>query len=386
MTSPNSNPTSVRSCAWCGRVTEDLDRDHVFPRGIGGTLDFFLWSCRVCQKAIGRAETDLIKRSPASVYRFDVGPGPRKRSRPTSGLVQAKRSLRKTGPGCGYAQVGMRARHGVFEYTSIEICLSTLKARTRGKGPEDVDDLIARVIALRSVPLDKRTGYPTGLNVDFLRDHEDEIRSDPEFWPRVVVEPDDKLTLLARDEQEARVFLGVLTYLCSEGAFSDHSQWRSSSVPAGTPHLVSLLWNPESERQVAAKIAYGVILVAGLGTIIEFRKSEQLRRFVLEGSPGGATLPVEKLVDFGAIAGAIERQSVIIDVSEGRLQGLVTIYGSAFRVDLGKPQDLSLESNPQMLSIPLVAVTSTDEGPTRFLDHKDGEKLRKVIEEGLNGK
>jgi len=245
MDNTREKPPAQTRCAWCGAF-DSLDKDHVIPRCIGGTRDLFVWACRKCQTAIGRAETELIKRSPASIYRFDVGPGPRRRTRSASGLVLPSRVLRKTGPGCGYALIGMRALREIFELPAIEFSLEKRHARKRGAAPEVIDDLLRRLLAVvEGPPADD--GLLGEIDVEFLRDWEDEVRQDPEFWPRAYISATNRLTLLARDPRKAEALLHALVYLARKGALSDHRDWSSHTIPAGVGYRVALAWKTECE-------------------------------------------------------------------------------------------------------------------------------------------
>lgn len=158
----------AQRCAWCGNSKSELTKDHVFPRGLGGTLQLAIPSCGACKGKIDKAEieTEVIHRSPFAWYRLDQGPPPRDRSRPESGAVEARYVLVKDWMG-GYNEVVPRAHRDPISLPCIEFDVTSLSARrfratpdeviarVRGATPEDARRLVEAVLKVVQGPPDK---------------------------------------------------------------------------------------------------------------------------------------------------------------------------------------------------------------------------------------
>ena len=97
-------------CTWCDSPIMQESKDHVFPRGLGGTLDADLWvyDCERCRASISKAEDEVVHRSHLSVYRFVRGLLLRHKKRPSSGLIEPRISLVKDPTANQYAVFALR--------------------------------------------------------------------------------------------------------------------------------------------------------------------------------------------------------------------------------------------------------------------------------------
>src|ERR1043166_9246865 len=96
-----------RRCAWCGEVKE-ATKDHIFPRGIGGTLELSIPSCEECQGKIRLAETEVARRSIFALHRLENGPRPSDKRQPDSGAVETQFCLVKDNWLGGYREIVLR--------------------------------------------------------------------------------------------------------------------------------------------------------------------------------------------------------------------------------------------------------------------------------------
>lgn len=357
-------------CVWCGKSESKLTKDHVFPRGLGGTKQLAVKACGVCQRAISQAEGEVGHRSLYALYRIDKGPPPRHKNRPESGAVEAKYILVKDWLG-GYNEVVPRSHRDPIPLPCLEFDVTSLSvpgfettpeeviARVRGATPEDARRIVEAVLKVVQGPPDK-SGLLGEVPVELLSEAESGIVSDPDFWPRVLLDLNGRLKIRARDGQEATRLFEAVIYLAQRGAFKDLSGWATWQVQAGTPHLFCLEWNYSALLRVVAKIAYGAAYCRALPKILESESLRQVRDFVLGTQNGNTTLPVRQISDTESISDWPDHHVVLIESCYDQLQGIVVLCGACFIVDLGE------NPLPAVFARPVVAMSRRDGTDTRF--------------------
>src|SRR5258708_7319967 len=95
-------------CTWCDRNDVRLDKDHIFPRALGGTKELWVPSCRICQTVISKLERQAARQSHYSLFCLTHGPAGRDKRKPSSGLIRARYVLSKHPLG-GYGEVAIHA-------------------------------------------------------------------------------------------------------------------------------------------------------------------------------------------------------------------------------------------------------------------------------------
>jgi hypothetical protein len=373
----------LQHCVWCGNSKNELTKDHVFPRGLGGTRQLAVPSCRTCQDKIRSAETEVARRSIFALYRLDKGPPPSDKKQSDSGAVEAKYVLVKDWLG-GYNEVAPRSHRDPITLPCIEFDVTSLGThrfgatseegitRVRGSTPEDVKRLVEAVLKVVQGPPDK-SGLLGEVPVELLSEAESGIASDPDFWPRVFLDLKGQLKIRARDGQEATRLFEAVVYRAQRGAFKALSGWATWQVQAGTPHLFCLEWNYSALLRVVAKIAYGAAYCRALPKILESESLRQVRDFVLGTQNGNTTLPVRQIGDTESISDWPDHHVVLIESCRNRLQGIVALCGACFIVDLGE--------NPlsEVFARPVVAMSRRDGTDTRFATDDVAKMVAEIL-------
>lgn len=309
-------------CQWCGTEAANLTKDHIFPRFMGGTRDLFLWSCRACQEAIGKFETHVSRYSPASIFRAFVGPGPRRPSRPTSGLARPAFAFRTDTP--GLPQASFRAGKGSLDLPAMEVNFKTRLVQTRGSR-EETDLLIEKLREGEFVP-------------HLLDDQEKKLVGDQDFVPKAYLTPDGELHVVALTIEDTLRCMALLITTAEDGAFEDKSKWSSSQVVQPS-YRVKCEWNPIADRRVAAKIALGICLREGVDNALDGAQLSRLRRFLFGELDDLDEKLCRKLSDYGDEADHTDTQFVVLDQHNGRGRAAVRVYGARFEIDLGLIKD-----------------------------------------------
>jgi len=245
-------------CTWCQLDNAGVERDHVFPRAIGGTRDVTVPACRNCQDRISVAETELSRRSIYSIYLID-GASPKgrdKRRDPSSGSLQSLYSIGPHPLG-GYSELAFRAGHdlpAVLPYIEIDV-RKTKQVRRRGLRPEDLDRLVRAItpifrdapeqaIRKRKIPVKTEEVHEIGLSDD--------------FWPRVALALDERPYIRARTRAEATQFARLVHFYVRTHKFGKYAGWESSEVAAGQTHWFALRYRNARVLRAIAKIACGL--------------------------------------------------------------------------------------------------------------------------------
>ena len=363
-----------QQCTWCRKTDLPVTGDHVFPRSIGGTKQLTVPACKPCQTFLSKAEAVLARRSIFGLYTLDGGPPPRHKKKPESGTFNSSYSLVKDSKIGGYAEVVFRVGKLPKTLPSIEIdVVSGRGARVHGTTPQEVDQLVERLIAsVQKVP--DETGCIGEISCDFVEE-DSEIASDADFWPRALLDIRGNLKIRACNPEEGKRLAQIIIPLAQQGAFSDHSQWMKGQIPAGTPHHVSFSYYEPDVLRIIAKIAYGV-LRAKVGPILSAENWFNGVRSFVRGEDGtDENPPVLPLSDPGDFKGWHEVHLALIDIHEGELRGVIMLYGGCHLVRFGRAPEISSQIEV------VLAASRRDGSDTRFIK---GEAATEIAEEIKN--
>jgi hypothetical protein len=166
-------------------------------------------------------------------------------------------------------------------------------------------------------------------------DLHDDISSDPEFWPRIVLLPGDHLLLRGRNPEEIGRFFQVFMQIATSD-YEVPAQWsnkQEDQILGGTQHLISLKFDPQTVRRVAAKAAYGLFrTIAGRSLDPEY--DLYLRRYIL-GLVDGIEEPVSIEPDPLSTTTSEKPHAVLLSPPHDPQGAIVSFYDYRFRVDLG---------------------------------------------------
>ena len=320
-------------CTWCQIEEENLTNDHVIPRALGGTLEFSLIACNRCQTSLSKVEEEVARRSILAFHALTSPLRPRHPDRPTSGLLKSNYLLVKHPLG-GYGESILRSGERMESLAHIEINVepgTVPQARIRGPSPEAAQRLLSMLrLALASRPRED------GLLCEFkVRCEVDPATAaDPDFWPRIVLFPGDRLLIRARSPEECVRFARALTQLAVGSYQVDPSRWGLGIVvEGGTPHTLSLKFNPQTIRRVAAKIAYGFYVLLSACSL-QREHDHQLRHYIL-GLGKSEDEPVLQSEWPENWVTSDKPHYVLISPQFDRDAAIVSLYGWHFRVDLG---------------------------------------------------
>lgn len=365
-----------KDCVWCGNPSED--KDHVFPRCLGGTKQLVVPACRDCQTKISYAEIEVARRSEFALYRLDKGPLPRKKKNLSSGSVEATYVLVKDNRLGGYIEVALRAKQHPITLPCIEFDVNTGNARCRGTKPEDVDRLIDAVLRVVSGPPDE-SGLLGSVDVELLSETESNYATDPDWWPRIFLDLKERLIVRAGNGDEAVQLFAMVLELAQRGAFNDHSQWATGEILAGTPHRVKLQYDGLALARVVAKIACALAYRKALPMRLDSDRLRAINLFVLGKEEKDFDLPVQYISEAGSFTQWPDYHLAKIESYKGNLVGIVILHGACFLVNLGE------DPLPEIFSQPVVAMSLKDGTNTFFvtddLAQSIGEALKEHIEQ-----
>src|SRR6266852_7680391 len=104
--SKNSSAYAHGRCTWCDRNDVLIDKDHIFPRALGGTKELSVPACRSCQTVISKLETQAARQSHYSLFCLTHGPAGRDKRKASSGVIRARYVLTKHPLG-GYGEAAV---------------------------------------------------------------------------------------------------------------------------------------------------------------------------------------------------------------------------------------------------------------------------------------
>ena len=238
-------------CFWCDKEFELLTDDHIVPQSLGGTLDFKVQSCGSCQTRLSKAEREVARKSTLAVHALASPLRPRDPDRPTSGHLQPSFLIVRHPLG-GYAESLLSAGETMRSLAYFETKVASgepIQVRVRGANPADAQLLLD--LCRRALRLDEKIGrgelmceLTANLEVD------PEIASDPEFWPRMVLLPGNRIMFRARDPEELLRCAKALEFVARSAYQVDPSQWMGSvQIKAGTTHKILLRFDPQCVRR-----------------------------------------------------------------------------------------------------------------------------------------
>lgn len=229
----------VWTCTWCGRAITQRSKDHVFPRGLGGTLDAGLWvyDCERCRASISKAEYEVVHRSHLSVYRFKEGLLPRHKERPSSGLVEPSISLVKNPTTNRYVVFSLRTGTTYPHILpALEINLANGNLFFHGSQPEDPKTLMGKINSLLQHKPD--ASWQIGeISLRQLEEVATTIAQDSDFNPRVYLTARGQLEICARTPKEGLATIRALTHLARNNILASYepSGWQTWQMPGKYP-------------------------------------------------------------------------------------------------------------------------------------------------------
>jgi hypothetical protein len=195
------------------------------------------------------------------------------------------------------------------------------------------------------------------------------IAKDDEFWPRIVLDLAGKVFIRARNPVEAGNFITLFVRALETGAFRDHSSWTSGEVVGGTVHTVAMRYRASAVVRVVAKIACGLTFLR-LGC--DGPKSEIHRNARAVVNPEGPDAPAaftKFISEPGTLRLWPDHHVGIVELREGHLRSIVSLYGDCRTIDLG-PLLNSVEFKP-------IVAFCREDGTHAFI--VEGEESEKVI-------
>jgi hypothetical protein len=206
-----------------------------------------------------------------------------------------------------------------------------VEARIRGTAPADVQKLIDIFRGFLKV---KRGPGELVCELKVSTDLDPKISADPEFWPRIIMLPGDRLMVRARDPEEAMRFCNVFMHIAVSEFQVNAGTWGEGTViKGGTDHMIALSYDPQCVRRVAAKIGYGLFRAIS-GERLQVDLDEQMRQFIL-GNRDSEDEPVKEEPERGTFTTNDDPHCVVISSEPDGLKAFVRLYGLHLRVDLG---------------------------------------------------
>ena len=343
-------------CFWCLDDKGETTDDHVVPRSIGGTLQFSVPSCVACQTAISKIERDVSRKSILAIHAVSSAVRARHPNRPYSGVLGTPYVLAKHPQG-GYGEAILWAGGNVKALPHVELKVvpgEPPEGRIRGASWEDSERLFSRFRSAINQSPD-----PDGLvcEIKLSLELEASVKSDPDFWPRIVLLPDEQLLIRARDAEEARRFIALMCYAATTLPPRSPETWTRSEMQAGIIHHIALTYEPKSVRRLAAKIARGMFrCVTGLSLHDE---DDAALRSYITGRTDPAVEPVTEAHELKQVTTGTEFHRVVLSPPHDRKAVIVSLYGHSYRVQLGAGG---------VLSNPAVVLCATDGSGMRIAE------------------
>jgi hypothetical protein len=324
---------SSKRCFWCDRQADRLTDDRVIPYSLGGTTEYTVRACSDCQNRLSKAEHEVARKSMLAIHALTSLVSPRHPDRPTSGHLKPTYFMVKHPEG-GYGETLLSAGElaSLLPYFEIKVVPGEpLEGRVRGTTDEARRLLATFRRGLHNTPGPDRFLFQITVSLDL----HDDISSDPEFWPRIVLLPGDHLLLRGRNSEEIGRFSRVFMQLATSD-YEVPTQWSNKQevqILGGTQHLVSLKFDPRAVRRVAAKAAYGLFRTIS-GRSLDPEHDLYLRRYIL-GLVDGIEEPVSIEPDPIFTTTSEKPHVVLLSPPHDPQGAIVSLYDYRFRVDLG---------------------------------------------------
>ena len=323
-------------CFWCNKDFERLTDDHIVPQSLGGTLDFSVRSCEACQTRLSKAEREVARKSTLAIHALSSPIRPRHPDRPTSGHLQPLFLLVKNPLG-GYGESLLSTGEKMHSLAYLEAKVvpgEPTEARVRGATAAEAQLLLN--LLRKALHLDKKF-EPGELVCELSANLEvdPEVAADPEFWPRLVLQPGNRLMFRARDPEELVRCAKVLEFIARSDYQIDPSKWSSDvQITGGTPHKIGLSFDPQCVRRVAAKIAYALHSTIAKKKL-QSPEDERMRSYIL-GAEITPDEPVSITPDPTTWTTSSDPHFALLSPEHDRSAAFVNLYGFSFRVELGQ--------------------------------------------------
>jgi hypothetical protein len=354
------DPGNRMRCFWCDNDFDRLTDDHIVPQSLGGTLDFKVESCGLCQTALSKAEREVARKSMLAIHALVSPVKPRHPNRPTSGHLQPGHLLVKHPLG-GYGESLLSAGEKMRSLAHFEAKVvpgEPIEARVRGATAAEAQlllEIYRKAFQKKVGPGELVCEVTTNLEVD------PEIAADPEFWPRIVLLPGNRLLFRAREPEELVRFANAFTAIALSDYQVDASRWNSDvQITGGTPHMIALRYDPQSVRRVAAKIGYALFCTVTKRRM-ESIGDERMRRYIL-GAETSPDEPVSVAPDPVSSTTSDAPHYVALSLAHDRSAAFVCLYGFHFRVELGPAA---------VLQNPIIVICETDGSEMRIGSDED---------------
>jgi hypothetical protein len=327
--SDHRRPDPRNGCAWCSCQQVQLTADHVFPRSIGGTRELVLAACDGCQQVLSDLELELSRRSTFALCTIEKGPVGRHRHRSNSGVIQAQYVLVRE-PSGGYAETLIQAGKPPERLPSIEIDVPSGQKLARRKA-KSAAEMAVFIRELRSL-FDRGELARIQLRLTPLH----EIENEPDFWPRVVREKDGAIFMRARDVSEAQLFLSDLRLLLPLPLLDDYSRWSNAELPAEPIHHTSVRFDAVEVHRALTKIAFAMSLLRYGQFCLSVEGFARKRKYVRHGDGTDLDSIYSDLGEFDGLDASAEYHLAHVGSYDGRIVGLVSVYGFMLTVDFGE--------------------------------------------------
>ena len=324
-------------CFWCQTEGNSLTDDHIIPYSLGGTTEYTVKACRNCQNRLSKAEHEVARKSMLAIHALTAPVAPRHPERPTSGHLKPTYFMVKHPEG-GYGETLFSAgeRASLLPYFEIKVVPGEpLEGRVRGT-TEDARRLLDTFRrGLKNTPGPDRFLFEIKVSCEL----DQSISDDKNFWPRIVLLPGDRLLLRGRNPGEIIRFMHVLMQMATSN-YTVPEAWstKGSEIKGGTPHLMSLRFDPQTVRRIAAKVAYGLFTTV-TNRSLDADHDLYLRQYIL-GLWDSMEEPVSEEPDSPTTTTSDNPHYVLLSPAHDPHAAVVCLYGFKFRVELGSQGEL----------------------------------------------
>jgi len=146
--------------------------------------------------------------------------------------------------------------------------------------------------------------------------------------------PGNRLMLRVRDPEELMRFVNVFMQIATSNYQVNPSAWDNDvHIKGGTPHTISLHYDPQCLRRVAAKIGYALFRMIANGSL-EGEDDLAMRLYIL-GEKSDPDEPVAITPDPVTFTTSNEPHYFVLSPAHDPTATIVSLYGLNFRVELG---------------------------------------------------